>query len=171
MTKLDIITIPDPLLREKSTPFEGVNDETQKLIDDMLETMYEAPGIGLAAIQVAIPKRLLVADVSRDEEQREPVVMINPEIVAFGDEARSHEEGCLSIPEIYAEVERPSTIKVKYIDRHEEAHELDAEGLLATVIQHEVDHMDGILFVDHLSRLKRDRLIKKFMKQKKSQSV
>lgn len=171
MTKLDIITIPDPLLRSKSTDVERVDEDLQTFIDDMLETMYEAPGIGLAAVQVAVPKRLLVADISRSEEERDPIVLINPEIVNFGDQPRLHEEGCLSIPEIYAEVERPASIDVTYIDREGKPQELSAEGLLATVIQHEMDHLNGVLFVDHLSRLKRDRLIKKFHKNQKAKDL
>ena len=171
MAKLDIITIPDPLLRSESTPVERVDEDLHKFIDDMLETMYEAPGIGLAAIQVAVPKRLLVADISRDEEDRNPIVMINPEIVSVGDEPRSYEEGCLSIPEIYAEIERPSTIEVKYIDREGESQELSADGLLATVIQHEVDHCNGILFIDYLSKLKKNMIIKKLIKAKKEKEI
>ncbi|MEM7620525.1 MAG: peptide deformylase, partial [Pseudomonadota bacterium] len=164
----DIITLPDPILRSKSTPVERVDNELLQLVDDMLETMYAAPGIGLAAIQVAVPKRLLVVDISRDEDARTPIVMMNPEILSFGDQPRSHEEGCLSIPDMYAELERPATIEVSYIDREEKKQRITAEGLLSTVIQHEMDHLDGILFIDHLSRLKRDRLVKKFMKHKKA---
>jgi len=178
MSKRTIITVPDPLLRSASAPVERVDDELRALADDMLETMYDAPGIGLAAVQVAVPRRLIVMDVAyrnADEEggerPREPIVMVNPEIVARGDELRMHEEGCLSIPEFYAEIERPGEITVRYLDRDGARHEKRFDGLLATVIQHEVDHLDGKLFIDYLSRLKRDRVIKKFVKAAKGEVV
>lgn len=171
MAKRSIITLPDPLLRTVSAPIERVDDELRALMDDMLETMYEAPGIGLAAIQVGVPRRLLVIDTSRDEEERNPLVMVNPEIVAKGDEMLLHEEGCLSIPEFYAEIERPNACTVRYADRTGKQHEMMAEGLLSTVVQHEVDHLNGVLFIDYLSRLKRDRVIKKFIKAKRSEEA
>ncbi len=164
MTKLPIITIPDPLLKTTSKPVERVDDELRKLLDDMLETMYEAPGIGLAAIQVAVPRRVIVIDIAKDEQPKNPIYIINPEILEVSDELRLHEEGCLSIPEIYAEIERPAKVRVRYIDSEGQSQELEAEGLLATVIQHEIDHLNGVLFIDHLSKLKRDRLVKKFIK-------
>lgn len=178
MTKREIITLPDPMLRRASAPVERVDDELRVLMDDMLETMYDAPGIGLAAVQIAVPRRLIVMDVSyrsADEEggerPKEPICMVNPEIVASGDELRAHEEGCLSIPEFYAEVERPGQITVRYVDRDGKQQEQEFEDILATVIQHEVDHLDGKLFIDYLSRLKRDRVIKKFVKAAKGEVV
>ena len=165
MTKLEIITLPDPLLKQVSAPVERVDDDLRKLLDDMLETMYDAPGLGLAGIQVAVPRRVLVIDIVKDEEQPpDPIFMINPEILHLGDDIRIHEEGCLSIPEVYAEIERPTPIQIKYLDRDGKPHEDQFDGLLATVIQHEVDHLDGRLFIDYLSRLKRDRIVKKFVK-------
>ncbi len=171
MTKLDIITIPDPLLRIESAEIERIDDELVKFTEDMLETMYDAPGVGLAAVQVAVPRRIIVVDASREEEENDPYVMINPKIVHKSDEMRSYEEGCLSIPKIYAEVERPDNIQVEYLNTKGEKQLLKADGLLATVIQHEVDHLDGMLFIDYLSKLKRDRLIKKFSKIKKEESL
>ncbi len=178
MTKLDIITLPDPLLRSPSAPVERVDDELRALMDDMLETMYDAPGIGLAAVQVGVPRQLIIMDVKyrqADEEggevAKEPIVMVNPQIVTRGDEMHLHEEGCLSIPEFYAEIERPSTITVRYIDRDGKSRERQCEDVLATVVQHEVDHLNGKLFIDYLSRLKRDRVIKKFVKLAKGEVV
>lgn len=178
MTKRDIITLPDPLLRKSSAPVERVDDELRALIDDMLETMYDAPGIGLAAVQIAVPRRLIVMDVKYrqpDEEggevAKEPIAMVNPEIVSHGDAMRVHEEGCLSIPEFYAEVERPSKVTVRYIDRDGKQREMECEDVLATVVQHEVDHLNGKLFIDYISRLKRDRVIKKFVKLAKGEVV
>jgi peptide deformylase len=171
MTKLDIITIPDPLLKTVSEPVERVDAELIKFMDDMLETMYAAPGIGLAAVQVGVPRRVLVADAARDEEPKNPVYMINPEILDLSDEMRLHEEGCLSIPEIYAEVERPAACRVRFTAKDGKIQELEAEGLLSTVIQHEVDHLNGVLFIDHLSKLKRDILIKKYMKAQKAEET
>jgi len=174
MTKRDIITLPDPLLRRESAPVERVDDELRALIDDMLETMYDAPGIGLAAVQLAIPRQVIVMDVKYrqpDEEggevAKEPIAMVNPEIVTLGDEMRVHEEGCLSIPEFYAEVERPAKVTVRYIDREGKQRTRECEDVLATVVQHEVDHLNGKLFIDYISRLKRDRVIKKFVKAAK----
>lgn len=165
MAKLPIITIPDPILRNQSAPIERVDDEMRRLIDDMLETMYAAPGIGLAAIQVAVPKRLLVLDVTDKDEPRNPIAMINPEIVRLGDEKRLYEEGCLSIPDVLVDIERPATVTVRYVDREGRQQELMADGLLATAIQHEVDHLDGKLIIDFLSRLKRDMVVRRFKKQ------
>ena len=170
MAKLDIITLPDPKLRLASAPVERVDDELRRFLDDMLETMYEAPGIGLAAIQVGVPRRVVTIDVSGREEgqERAPLFLINPEIVSSGRERSVYEEGCLSIPDYYAEVERPASVRVSYLDRDGKKAELDAEGLLATCIQHEVDHLDGKLFIDYLSRLKREMVVRKFVKAAKA---
>jgi peptide deformylase len=164
MSILPIITVPDPLLRQVSTQFERIDADALKLADDMLETMYDAPGIGLAAVQVAVPKRLIVIDAAEDDEPRQPMVMFNPEILSLGSEMRLHEEGCLSIPDVRVEIERPSQLRVRYVDRQGELREMEAEGLLATAIQHEVDHLNGKLILDFLSRLKRDMVIKKLKK-------
>jgi len=160
----EIITLPDPKLRLISKPIERVDDDLRRLIDDMQATMYEAPGIGLAAIQIAEPIRLLVADISPKEGPRDPIALINPEILWSSEEPSLYEEGCLSIPEYYEEIERPSSVRVAYLDRDGKQHELQAEGLLATVLQHEIDHLNGVLFIDYLSKLKRDRVVKKFAK-------
>lgn len=164
MALLPIITIPDPMLRQVSTPVEKVDAAILKLADDMLATMYEAPGIGLAAIQVGIPKRLFVLDVADDDEGPKPLVIINPEIVATGPALRLHEEGCLSIPDVLVEIERPSTCTVRYVDRNGKQQTLEADGLLATAIQHEFDHLNGRMIIDFMSRLKRDMVIRKFKK-------
>jgi len=178
MTKRNIITLPDPLLRRSSAPIERVDDELRALIDDMLETMYDAPGIGLAAVQIAIPRRVIVMDVqyrSSDDDdgeaEPEPIAMINPEILNLGDDMRVHEEGCLSIPDFYAEVERPAKITVRYIDRDGKECTRECEDVLSTVVQHEVDHLNGKLFIDYISRLKRDRVIKKFVKAAKGDVI
>ena len=169
MAKLDIITLPDPKLRLVSAPVERVDDDLRRFLDDMLETMYEAPGIGLAAIQVGEPRRVVTIDVSgRDDEEKKPLFLINPEILSSSDDRSVYEEGCLSIPDYYAEVERPASVRVRYLDRDGKLNELEAEGLLATCIQHEVDHLDGKLFIDYLSRLKRDMVVRKFVKAAKS---
>ena len=166
MSLLDIITIPDPILRKVAQPVERVDAELRRLADDMLETMYDAPGVGLAAPQVGVSRRLVVVDASdKDEEPRKPLVMINPEILTLADERRIYEEGCLSIPDVKIEIERPAGLTVRYLDRDGGMQELRADGLLATVIQHEVDHLDGKLIIDFLSRLKRDMIIRKFKKQ------
>jgi peptide deformylase len=165
MACLPIITLPDPILRKISDPVEKIDSAVVKLMDDMLETMYDAPGIGLAAIQVGIPKRIVVIDASDDEDTPKPLAMVNPEIIALGQTTRLYEEGCLSIPDIRVDIERPETVTVRYIDRHGKHQELAADGLLATAIQHELDHLDGHLIIDFLSRLKRDIIIKKFKKQ------
>ena len=164
MPKLEIITLPDPLLRKVSAPVERVDADVLKLADGMLEAMYAAPGIGLAAIQVGVPRRLVVLDVSDDADVKVPLTFINPEIVKLGDATRRHEEGCLSIPDFQLEIERPSTLTLSYIDRDGKRRELEAEGLLATAIQHEVDHLDGRLIIDFLTRLRRDMVVRKFKK-------
>ena len=168
MAKLEIITLPDPILRKLSTPIERVDDELRRLADDMLETMYDAPGVGLAAVQVGIPRRLFVLDVAEEDEKPTPLVLFNPEIVALGSETRVHEEGCLSIPDFRVEIERPASLTLSYIDREGNPRELDAEGLLATAIQHEVNHLDGKLIIDFLSPLKRDMVVRKFKKQSRA---
>jgi peptide deformylase len=164
MALLPIVILPDPLLRKPSAPVERVDDELRALADNMLETMYEAPGVGLAAVQVGVPRRLIVADAAGKDEERRPLVLINPEILALGADMRVHEEGCLSIPDVRVEIERPASLKVRYLDRDGKPQELDAEGLLATVIQHEVDHLNGRLIIDFMSRLKRDIIVRKFRK-------
>lgn len=167
MALLPILTAPDPILETVSTPVETVTDEVRQQLDDMLETMYAAPGIGLAAIQVGIPKRMLVIDVAREGEEKKPLFIVNPEITWVSDEDKLYEEGCLSLPEQYAEVERPAEVKVSYLDRNGEKQELHADGLLAVCLQHEMDHLDGVLFVDHLSALKRNMILRKLLKQKR----
>ena len=159
-----IITLPDPKLRLISKPLERVDDSVRKLLDDMVDTMHEAPGIGLAAIQIAEPLRLVVVDLAKKDEPPQPLQFINPEIVWSADDRSIYEEGCLSIPEYYEEVERPASVRTRFIDRDGKQQEIVAEGLLATVLQHEIDHLDGVLFIDHISKLKRDRVTKKFAK-------
>lgn len=159
-----IIKLPDPRLRLKSETVTDVNDQVRALLDDMLETMYDAPGIGLAAIQIGVPQRLVVIDLAKDDEPKSPLFLVNPEIMWTSQERRVHEEGCLSIPEFYSEVERPDRCRVRFVDRDGTPRELDCEGLRATCVQHEVDHTNGVLFIDHLSRLKRERVLKKFAK-------
>ena len=168
MAKLDIITLPDRKLRMPSAPVERVDDEVRKLMDSMLEAMYEAPGIGLAAVQVGVPRRIVTIDVAQREDESaepDPLFLINPEILWTSDERQTAEEGCLSIPEYFAEVERPAEVRVAYIDRDGKKQELKANGVLAICLQHEIDHLDGKLFIDYLSKLKRDMVIKKFAKQ------
>ncbi|MEX0344791.1 MAG: peptide deformylase [Rhizobiaceae bacterium] len=164
MTMLPLVLLPDPILREVSKPVAQVDEKVRKFADDMLETMYEAPGIGLAAIQVGEPIRMLVVDTAKDDQPKNPRVFINPEIVASGDETSVYEEGCLSIPDYYADVERPATVTVRSIDRDGNEQLTDADGLLATVLQHEIDHLNGVLFIDHISKLKRDMVVRKFKK-------
>jgi peptide deformylase len=171
MAKLPILTLPDPLLRKVSAPVERVDDALRTLMDDMLETMYAAPGVGLAAIQVGVPRRLVVLDVAEEGEEPAPLYLVNPEIVTLGPETRLHEEGCLSIPDVRVDIERPSTLTVRYIDREGEFKELAADGLLATAIQHEINHLDGKLIIDFLSSLKRDMVVRKFKKQSRSAEV
>ena len=167
MTIKPLIILPDPVLRELSKPVETVNDDIRRLADDMLETMYDAPGIGLAAIQIGVPRRMLVIDVSKEGEDKQPLVFINPEIVSTSDERSVYEEGCLSIPDYYAEVERPAALTVNYIDRDGKSQSVQADGLLATCLQHEIDHLNGTLFIDHISKLKREMVIRKFTKAAK----
>ena len=162
-----ILTEPDSFLRKKCEPLEKVDVDTKKLMDDMLETMYAAPGIGLAAVQIGILKRVVVIDVSKVEEERKPLFLVNPEIIHQSKNTSIYEEGCLSLPGQFAEIERPAECIVKYIDYNGKEKELKTEGLLATCIQHEVDHLNGILFIDYLSKLKKDMIIKKLVKQKK----
>ncbi|MDP2120757.1 MAG: peptide deformylase [Hoeflea sp.] len=159
-----IIYLPDPILRQQSQPVERVDKELERFIEDMIETMYDAPGIGLAAIQVGVPRRLLVIDVAGKDEPRNPQVFINPELVATGDAMSVYEEGCLSIPDYYADVERPEAITVRHLDRAGKERVTEADGLLATCLQHEIDHLNGVLFIDHISKLKRDMVIRKFTK-------
>ena len=167
MSKRKIIIEPDPILREKSSPLEKVDNELRKLMDDMLETMYSAPGIGLAAVQVGILKRLIVIDISKEDEKKNPIFFVNPEIIYQSDKTSTYEEGCLSLPGFYAEVERPTECHINYLDYNGKRKKLEADGLLATCIQHEVDHLNGVLFIDHISKLKRDMIIKKLRKTKK----
>ncbi len=164
MSMLDIVTLPDPILRQVAAPVERVDDALRQLAADMLETMYDAPGIGLAAPQVGVSRRLIVLDVSEKEGQSNPLVMINPEIRSLADERRVYEEGCLSIPDVKIEIERPAGLTVRYLDRNGQIQELAADGLLATAIQHEIDHLDGRLIIDFLSRLKRDIIVRRFKK-------
>src|SRR6185312_13360152 len=168
MALRDILVVPDPRLKQVSVAVDAVDDDLRALMDDMLETMYAAPGIGLAAIQVGVPKRVIVMDIARQEEPREPRYFVNPEILWASEETAPYEEGCLSVPEIYDEVERPSRVKIRYLNYKGEAIEEDAEGLFAVCIQHEMDHLDGVLFIDHLSRLKREQAVKKVKKQAKA---
>jgi len=159
-----LVILPDPVLRQLSKPVERVDAPLLKLADDMLETMYDAPGIGLAAIQIGEPLRMLVIDLAKEGEEPAPQVFINPEILDKSDERSVYEEGCLSIPDYYAEVERPAKVRVAYLGRDGKAQEVEAEGLLATCLQHEIDHLNGVLFIDHISKLKRDMVMKKFKK-------
>ncbi len=163
----EILKLPDKRLRLVSEPVKRIDSSLRKLVEDMFETMYAAPGIGLAAIQIGVAKRVVTVDLSKKEEDREPQVFINPEITWTSAAKETREEGCLSIPEYYEEVERPAQVKVKYLDLDGSAHELEADGLFATCLQHEIDHTNGVLFIDHISKLKRDRVIKKFTKAAK----
>ena len=167
MALRDIIILPDPRLRLVSEPVTEIDAEIRQLVEDMFETMYAAPGIGLAAIQVAVPKRVVTLDLAKKDEPPQKQVFINPEITWRSEEKGFYEEGCLSIPEYYEEVERPARVKVKFLDLEGKPQEIEADGLLATCIQHEIDHTNGILFIDHISKLKRDRVIKKFTKAAK----
>ena len=168
MALRDILVVPDPTLKLVSKPVDVVDDALRALMDDMLETMYAAPGIGLAAIQVGVPKRVIVMDIARPEEEKAPRFFVNPEILWASEETVPYEEGCLSVPEIYDEVERPARVKLRYLDYHGKQIEEDAEGLFAVCIQHEMDHLEGVLFIDHLSRLKREQAVKKVKKQAKA---
>ena len=167
MTIRPLVILPDARLRLASEPVGPVTDEIRNLAADMLETMYDAPGVGLAAIQIGVPKRVVTIDTSKDENDRRPQVFLNPEIVWSSEEKRIYDEGCLSIPEYYGEVERPDRVRVRFRDLDGAEREIEADGLLATCIQHEIDHLDGVLFIDHLSKLKRDRVVKKFTKAAK----
>ncbi|MBV1700957.1 MAG: peptide deformylase [Hyphomicrobiales bacterium] len=168
MAILPILSLPDPRLRLVSKPVMTFDVPLRRLLDDMLETMYDAPGIGLAAIQVGVEQRILTIDLARkEEEEKKPIFVINPEIIWVSPEMSPYEEGCLSIPDFYEEVERPSRVKVRFQDETGKPVELEADGLLATALQHEIDHLNGVLFIDHISRLKRERIIKKFVKAAK----
>jgi peptide deformylase len=164
MAMLPIITLPDPRLRQVSTPVERVDADILRLLDDMLETMYEAPGVGLAAIQVAVAKRIVVIDIAKKDEERSPHFLINPQIIWASEELSTYQEGCLSVPDYFEDVKRPARVRLRHVDRAGATQEFDVDGLLATVVQHELDHLEGGLFIDHLSRLKRERVVKKFAK-------
>ena len=176
MALLPIIEVPDALLRAKSAPVERIDDDVRRLVSDMFETMYAAPGIGLAAVQVAVPRRVMVIDLQDPDEEggepiRKPFAFINPEIVWSSDERSTYNEGCLSIPDQYAEIERPARVRARWLDEQGQQHEAEVDGLLATCVQHEVDHLNGILFVDHLSRLKRDIVLRKLAKFRKENGI
>jgi len=168
MALRQILTEPNKILRQKSLLVDEVNDEVRKLMDDMLETMYAAPGIGLAAIQVGVPKRVIVLDIAQKEGQKSPMHFVNPEIIQKSDNNTTYEEGCLSVPGQFAEIDRPDQCLVKYLDYNGEKKEINAKGMLATCIQHEMDHLEGILFIDYLSKLKKSMIIKKLSKQQKA---
>lgn len=168
MSLKTIITLPDEkILRQKSAPLKAVDAAARKLFDDMLETMYNAPGIGLAAIQVGIPLRQIVIDLAHEGEEKKPLFLANPEVIWVSEAKTDYEEGCLSIPDFYEMVERPSEVKLRYLDRKGEAMEIHANGVMATCLQHEIDHLNGVLFIDYISKLKRDRVLKKFLKAEK----
>ena len=166
----NIITVPDPLLKSISKPVDKINDEIKILINDMFETMYNAPGIGLAAVQIGIPLRVVVIDISKEDE-RKPHFFINPNIVWRSDKTCTYEEGCLSIPNQFAEIERPESCRVEYLDLNNKKKEIEASGLLSTCIQHEIDHLNGVLFIDYLSKLKKNMIIKKVTKNNKSEKI
>ena len=167
MSQRKIVIEPDPILRKESEPIEKVDNDLRKLLDDMLETMYAAPGIGLAAVQVGILKRLIVIDISKDKEKKNPLFLINPEIVSKSKNTSIYEEGCISLPGHFAEIERPAECQINFLDYNGKKKEISAKGLLSTCIQHELDHLNGILFIDYLSKLKKDMIIKKLVKHKK----
>ena len=167
MPQKKIVIEPDPILRKESKPVEKVDDELRRLLDDMLETMYAAPGIGLAAVQIGILKRLIVIDISKDKDKKEPLFLINPKITSKSKQTSTYEEGCLSLPGHFAEIERPAECEINFIDYNGKKKEIKADGLLSTCIQHEVDHLDGVLFIDYLSKLKKNMIIKKLVKHKK----
>ena len=171
MAVLPILTLPDPVLRKKAKPVERIDAELRRLMDDMLATMYDAPGIGLAAPQVGVLRRLIVMDPAKDEAPKSPLVMVNPEILDRSEEMRTHEEGCLSIPDFTAEIERPARTRVSYIDREGKKREAEFKGIWSTLVQHEIDHLNGVLFIDYLSRLKRDMVVRKFTKQKRTEKA
>jgi peptide deformylase len=170
MTILPVIIAPDPRLKVTSPPVDRVDDEVRRLMDDMLETMYHVPGIGLAAPQVGVHKRVIVVDAARKDEDPAPMKLANPEVIWASEEVGTYEEGCLSLPEHYAEVTRPDRVRVRYLDYEGEIREMEADGVLATCIQHEIDHLDGILFVDHISSLKRGIILRKLAKMKRSEA-
>jgi peptide deformylase len=165
-----LVILPDSKLRLVSEPVKEITQEIRQLAEDMLETMYDAPGVGLAAIQIGIPLRVVTMDVSKSEDERQPLVLINPEVVWASEEKRTYEEGCLSIPEYYEEVERPDRVRFRYMNLQGEVIEQDADGLMATCVQHEIDHLNGVLFIDYLSKLKRDRVMTKFKKAAKREA-
>ena len=167
MAVRDIIKLPEPILKTVSAPLPAVTEELRRLVKDMFDTMYAAPGIGLAAVQIGIAKRIVVTDVAKDEEPKSPLCFVNPEVVWRSEETTEYEEGCLSIPEVYDKVVRPAEVRVRYMDLEGEEQEMHCTGLLATCIQHEIDHINGVLFIDHLTRLKRDRIVKRFIKAAK----
>ena len=167
MSQRKIVIEPDPILRKKSESLEKVDDKIREFLDDMLETMYAAPGIGLAAVQVGILKRIIVIDISKDKEKKNPLFLINPKIISRSKKTSVYEEGCLSLPGHFAEIERPAECQIKFVDYNGKEKELTANGLLATCIQHEVDHLNGVLFIDYLSKLKKDMVVKKLIKHKK----
>jgi len=171
MAVLPILTLPDPVLRKKAKPVERIDAELRRLMDDMLATMYDAPGIGLAALHVGVLRRLIVMDPAKDEAPKSPLVMVNPAILELSEEMRTHEEGCLSIPDFTAEIERPARTRVSYIDREGKKREAELEGIWSTLVQHEIDHLNGVLFIDYLSRLKRDMVVRKFTKQKRTEKA
>ena len=162
-----ILTEPNKTLRQKSSPVEKVDGELQRLMDDMLETMYAAPGIGLAAIQIGVPKRIIVLDIASKDEPKNPMFFINPEIIEKSETNSTYEEGCLLVPGQFAEIDRPNKCHIRYLDYYGQPKELKTEGMLATCIQHEMDHLEGILFIDYLSKLKKSMIVKKLSKQKK----
>ena len=171
MARLNIIVAPDPRLKIKSKPVETVDDRVRALMNDMLETMYSAPGVGLSAVQAGVPERIIVIDVAKDPDPPAPVRLVNPEIIWQADEIVLAEEGCLSLPEYYADVERPAAVEVRYLDENGENRTIKADGLLSTVLQHEMDHLEGILFVDHLSAIKRSIILRKLVKAKRLQAA
>ncbi|WP_039952318.1 peptide deformylase [Bartonella melophagi] len=171
MLMKSLVTLPDPILRKVSKPIEHIDLAIQKLADDMLETMYHAQGIGLAAIQVGVPLRMLVIDIAENNTPKNPLVVINPEILWLSDERNIYKEGCLSIPEYYAQVERPKRLRVRYSDREGKQTEIEADDLLATCLQHEIDHLNGCLFIDHISKIKRDMVIRKLKKRAKEKDT
>ena len=171
MSVRTILTEPNKLLRQVSKPVKKVGDEERALMDDMLDTMYNAPGIGLAAVQIGVPKRIIVMDISRDENKKEPIYFVNPVIKNKNEEKAKYEEGCLSVPGQFAEIERPNTCEVEYLDYDGKKKLLRADGLLATCIQHEMDHLEGILFIDYLSKLKKSMIIKKLSKTKINREI
>ena len=171
MTLRQILTEPNEILRKKSLPVDNVDKDLQILMDDMLETMYAAPGIGLAAIQVGVPKRVIVLDIEQKEGQKKPLFFVNPEIIQKSKNLSTYEEGCLSVPGQFAEIDRPDKCHIKYLDYYGEKKEINAEGMLATCIQHEIDHLEGILFIDYLSKLKKSMIIKKLSKKKSSSAI